>query len=365
MACSQPFSIDKIRKSHPSRYINSWQNYVPCGWCLNCRKDKQNELLHRCEYEYIDKKCGAFVTFTFDDAHLLKYMHYDSLDRKLTASLSKTETKKFLDRLNKLVHKQTNSLLCNHNYKYLVVGEYGEHGDNPSLVGRPHLHCLFFGLDFAFCEKIFAQAWKNQGEIFIGNIGDGAIGYVLKYLDKQLHGDQNRIKYENHNKTSPFQNHSLGLGSKLYDSQIDYIKTHHNNYRWHGKDVPVPTYYKNKLYKLAESPLLKHSIDLKSQINDYKIEFNKKPVSLYDLKQWSHDKALIRQRNLAIKMRQNGSPVFENPSMYEAVASHRLNILPSDVVTFIKNYKSHKVYRKRYQSFNDLCSFFDNVCHNF
>lgn len=44
---------------------------VPCGWCLNCRVDKQNWITDACEYEW--KKynyIGAFVTFTYDDIHL-------------------------------------------------------------------------------------------------------------------------------------------------------------------------------------------------------------------------------------------------------------------------------------------------------
>lgn len=361
MACSQPFPVDKIRTYHPNRLYSSWQNYVPCGWCLNCRKDKQNMLRDRCEYEYIQKKCGAFVTFTFDDIHMLKYMKYDVHDRKLRASLSKKATKQFLDRLNKEVHKQPNSLLCNHNYKYLVVGEYGEHGDNPALVGRPHLHILFFGLDFVFCEKIFAKAWKNQGNVYIGNIGDGAISYVLKYMDKQLHGKLSFEKYNYHNMEAPFQSHSLGLGQGLYTSQADYIKAHNYNYRWHGKDVPVPMYYKNKLYNNPISPLALRLINNTKSINAYKNEFGFKPKSMYDLKSWSHDKALIRQRNLAIKMRQNGNAVFETPNFYESTSWNRLNILPDSINSFIKNYRSHKVYRKRGNNFQDLCRFFDNL----
>lgn len=360
MACSQPFSIDKIRHYHPKRLYSSWQNYVPCGWCLNCRKDKQNMLRDRCEYEYIDKKCGAFVTFTFDDINLLRFMHFDTHDNKLRASLSKRETKKFLDRLNKIVHNQPNSILCNHHYKYLVVGEYGEHGDNPALVGRPHLHILFFGLDYAFCDKLFAQAWQDMGNIYIGNIGDGAISYVLKYMDKQCFGKQAFQKYEYHGIERPFQSHSLGLGQGLYSSQHDYIIKHNYNYRWHAHDTPVPMYYKNKFYNNPVSPLALRLQSITKSINQYKNELGYKPKSMYDLKSYSHDKALIRQRNLAIKMRQSGSPVLETSNFYESTSSHRLNILPDSINTFIKNYRSHKVYRKRGRNFEDLCNFFDS-----
>lgn len=349
MACSRPFSIDKLRQYHPNRLYSSWQNYVPCGWCLNCRVDKQNELRDRCEYEYIDKKCGAFVTFTFDDINLYRYMHYDSHDNKLRASLSKKDTKRFLDRLNKLVHSQPDSLLCNHHYKYLVVGEYGEHGDNPALVGRPHLHCLFFGLDYAFCKKLFAKAWQDNGEIYIGNIGDGAIGYCLKYLDKQLHGKQSFYKYEYHNQEAPFQRHSLGLGSGLFTSQAKYILEHDYKYRWHAKDVPVPIYYKNKLYKNPISPLALRLKSINESVKKYEAHLGYKPKTLYDLKNFSHDQALIRERTLAIKMRQKGQGVFEGVDPYKNDSWNRLGILPDNVCTFIYHYKPVRVRRKSWQ----------------
>lgn len=359
MACSHPFLFDPFRKGHKNRYYSFNQLYFPCGWCLNCRVDKSNSLRDRCEYEFIDKKCGAFVTLTYDDRNLLKCMHYDTQDKHLVASLSKHECHKFLYRLNKEVKKQPNSLLCNHKYKYLIVGEYGQHGDNPVLVGRPHFHLLVFGLDFAFCQKIFQKAWQNQGNIMVGNIGDGAISYVLKYLDKQVFGEPARIKYDYHNQERPFQFHSLGLGRGLYDSQKDYIIKNHYNYRWHGKDVPVPPYWKNKLYRSSESPLAMRLRNISKLSKSFYYDMERKPKDLYDLKEWSINKALIRERNIKINLHKHGKPVNEIPhyhkdtvnkilsnyDFYNSDSFNRLNIPPVDVPSLVK--QAHEIVNKR------------------
>lgn len=144
-----------MRAADLSNFHNNYIS-IPCGWCLNCRVDKMNELSDRCEYEYITFGCGAFVTFTFDDIHLDKYQFIDSKDGKLKATLSKKCAKEFLDRLNKEVHKYNKQYgltpFCRPDYKYLIVGEYGENGQ---IFDRPHYHALFFGLDFAMCERLF------------------------------------------------------------------------------------------------------------------------------------------------------------------------------------------------------------------
>lgn len=359
MSCSQPFNFNPYAK-HPERYYSYNQTFFPCGWCLNCRIDKSNQLRDRCEYEYIKYKCGAFVTFTIDDNNMLRYMKYDNINKKLVASLSKKRAKEFLDRLNKIVHKQENSLLCNHNYKYLLVGEYGEHGDNAALVNRPHLHCLFFGLDFAACKKLFAEAWQYQGNIYVGNIGDGAISYVLKYLDKQLFGDLAKIKYENHNLERPFQHHSLGLGSGLFQEQHDYIIKHNYNYIWKGHETPVPVYYKNKYWQGSNiSPQAVRLHNIHVQADKYYRETGKKP-NWYDLKTWSFSKAKTRENNYKLKVQQSGKPIPDTDYLAHQILQgqietlypsdwrnkYRLNVPPTEINILIDTLSNQHYLRK-------------------
>ena len=211
MSCAHPWLV--VSPDKYSFYTHSYQHYVPCGWCLNCRKDKQNELTHRCEQELINYKCGAFVTLTYDDLHIVDKLTHDS-QGKLVATLSKKDLQHYLYRLrSNIKNRMPNNLLCNHKFKFLAVGEYGGDGQ---IFDRPHLHILLFGLDFAYCKKEIEKAWKGKGMIKCLPILNGGIRYVLKYLDKQQKGLQAIERYDNNNLERPFQTHSLGLGCSLY-----------------------------------------------------------------------------------------------------------------------------------------------------
>ena len=50
MSCAHPWLYQPHGKKLENYHYSTGQNalYIPCGWCLNCRVDKQNELTHRC-----------------------------------------------------------------------------------------------------------------------------------------------------------------------------------------------------------------------------------------------------------------------------------------------------------------------------
>lgn len=299
MSCSRPWLIKTDKFSF---YTHSNNHYVPCGYCLNCRVDKQNQLQHRCEYELINFKCGAFVTLTYDDYHIVDKLRNDS-EGNLVATLSKKDLQLFLYRLRQNIkRKMPDNILSNHHFKYLAVGEYGGDGQ---IFDRPHLHILFFGLDFAVCKKIFMKSWQGQGNIKVLPILEGGIAYCLKYLDKQLFGNQAEQKYDNNNLERPFQTHSLGLGSKLYEEQLNYIKSHDNCYRWKGKNVPVPPYYKNKFYIKSRPELYKINADREQ----FKLEKGFYPKNTYDLHDYKITKSELREQNINFRNRLHGRPL--------------------------------------------------------
>lgn len=311
MACAHPFLYvpDKDKNNKPY-WANFTRFYYPCGWCLNCRVDKQNQLTDRCEEELINYRCGAFVTVTYDDYHIINKLRINS-SGELEATLSKSDGKKFIDRLRANIKRNLpDNILSNHHFKYLVVGEYGGDGQ---IFDRPHMHFLFFGLDFAYCKKEFEKAWQGQGIIECDPILQGGIRYVLKYLDKQLFGKQAEDKYDKNNLERPFQSHSLGLGSTLFNRQKDYIKKTNGMYRWKGKDKPVPPYYKNK-YLIATDRKRQYQ----EKINKYQLYngFGKIP-NQYDLHNFQITKALLREENINQKLFQHGRPRFDWMSITE------------------------------------------------
>lgn len=327
MSCSNPLRLtqDFIKKNGSSRSHVDFEklafrrsfgecNYIeiPCNWCLNCRIDKQSQLIDRAEYEYIHYGCGAFVTFTYDDFHLFKNSFIDSHSGKTLATINKKDGKDFLNRLNKLVHQESDRLkklklkdsLCRKDYKYIISYEYGD------LFNRPHIHCLFFGLDFAFCERLFWRAWNFQGSIQVGPIKNGGIKYATKYISEQTFGTDSFYKYDYHHLTKPSSSHSLQFGSGLFESQKQFIKDT-GCYKWHNITRPAPSYIKNKYHVIN---------DLKPEIAGKRFQAKKENIKyLYDVNIDSYKKykdftlaqAKIIKNNAIKKLQQKGKKVFD------------------------------------------------------
>lgn len=298
MACSNPLPLFKNKRFSlypdlPYRYYVG----IPCNRCLNCRIDKINQYTDRCEYELIKRGCGAFVTFTYDNLHIDHLYRRDS-NGKLVATLSKDDSRRFLYRLNKNVKNELKKLgydtlpIMQKDYKYILSGEYGDHG---KIFDRPHFHCLFFGLDYAFCKKLFARSWRGQGQIKVLPITNGAPQYLLDYITTMEYGEMRKIKYDNNNIERPFQVHSIGLGNGLYYSQLDYIKKHKNCYHWHGKDRPIPSYYRDK-FLLPKTNIYERFQNINTKA--YLDGALPKSSNLYDLHNYIINNAKLRERNL-------------------------------------------------------------------
>lgn len=326
MACSNPIKLYET-DIKPSKY-NSHIKFktqalkrsfghneyitVPCNYCLNCRVDRQNSFIDKAEYEYINYGCGSFVTFTYDDTHLFQNSFIDSHSGKTLATINKKDGKDFLNRLNKLVHKENEKLkklgvsnvLCRPDYKYVISYEYGD------KFNRPHFHCLFFGLDFAYCERLFWRAWNGLGAIQVGAIKNGGIAYCCKYISEQSYGLDDFYKYAYHHLERPSSSHSLHFGEGLYKSQLGFIKET-GCYKWHNKTRPVPTYYKNKYNVISD-------LDIKKEAEKYKLRCDKiyslyehRITSYEDFQKFNIQLAQTRQNNLMIKMQQQGKKVYK------------------------------------------------------
>lgn len=328
MACSEPLKLFKdtfgknnLSKSHVDfdrlAFRRSFGELpyieVPCNWCLNCRIDKQSSLIDRCEYEYIKYGCGSFVTFTYDDVHLFKNSFIDSHSGQTMATINYKDGKDFLNRLNKLVHKESDRLkklklpdtLCREDYKYVIAYEYGDR------FNRPHIHCLFFGLDFAYCKRLFWRAWNFQGSIEVGAIKNGGIAYATKYISEQSFGTDSFYKYTYHHLNKPKSSHSLGLGSGLYEDQIDYIKKT-GNYKWHNKIKPCPTYIKNKYNVIADIEPKTYRKHFQDKLKNINCMYETNLKTYKDFKTFQHSKSITIQNNAMIKLRQKGKQVYDS-----------------------------------------------------
>lgn len=250
--------IDKItQKSFP----------VDCGRCYQCVKKRISQWSFRLRKEGDSSLSSFFVTLTYDTEHVpltkAGYMTLDPQDVTL-----------WLKRLRKLHDKKKQP----GKIKYFYVGEYG------GKTMRPHYHIIIFN---ANREDI--EATWTYGKPFYGTVTGASIGYSLKYICK----DGKIPMHKNDDRLPEFGRMSKGLGAAYLTDQVKSWHGDKNNLldrsvcTIDGKKVPMPKYYKSRIYDEQAKYILKHQasilqdelylrqqklIDVKRQIEAHKAE---------------------------------------------------------------------------------------------
>ncbi len=116
--------------------------YLPCGGCLECRRERRQELtlLQCCEASLYDE--NWFVTLTYDDEKVWQ------LEEDVVWSLNRAHLSSFNESMRKY---------CTYNgvnYRFFAAGEYGD------LYERPHYHLSIFGLS----SKLLQLPIDEDGE---------------------------------------------------------------------------------------------------------------------------------------------------------------------------------------------------------
>lgn len=198
---------------------------VPCGKCTDCQNSKRAQFVARCKYELKDNPFCYFITFTYDDEHLI------NLFWKKSFVINKRRLiKKYLEEHNGKVFAYDKFLLnkddafellknirsefkkMNLFPKYYLTSEYG------TLSHRPHMHALLFfprQLDTDFLSKKLLSLWK-RGNVSVYPAVDACINYVAKHQVKDDCGS----KYQQ--KLAPIfalQSKKIGI-AMLQDSSV-------------------------------------------------------------------------------------------------------------------------------------------------
>lgn len=209
---------------------------LPCGKCYECLLNRVNGWSFRLQQEAQLSTSALFVTLTYENPPLTKngFMTID-----------KTHVQKFMKRLRKR-HDETKGKI-----KYYAVGEYG------SETLRPHYHIIMFNSNYDDIDR----AWQ-LGLIHIGEVNEASIRYTLKYVNKP----KKIPMFERDDRQKEFSLMSKRMG-KSYLSE--------NMINWHRKDmlnrmyiplkgghkIPMPRYYKDKLYTEYERKLIAEHIN--------------------------------------------------------------------------------------------------------
>lgn len=221
---------------------------VACGRCRACRINRTTEWTTRLLHEMRCHHDAVFVTLTYSDKFL-----------PAQGSLSKRDLQLFF----KLLRRQLGS---DRPIRYFACGEYGER------KGRPHYHCIIFGIS-RFEFKLIMDAWSRpildrqgkkirwKGEIIseymcewdkieldkaIGTVTEQSTRYCSSYCQKQLF--KKKEEYASVRKIREFTlcSRNPGIGSVFAQRFIkDWLS---NGYiAVEGKKRPIPRYYFTKV----------------------------------------------------------------------------------------------------------------------
>lgn len=218
--------------------------YVPCGQCGECRLSRARMWATRCVHESKFWSKSSFITLTYKDTPPHN-------------SLCPDDTRNFIRRLRRHIGS---------NFKYYLVGEYGEKGD------RPHYHALIFGYDFGYSSNFniddshraipydslhnttavrfpeLDDLWE-LGYTSVGELTFDSAAYCAQYAIKKITGPRAKahygLRHPEFSRTS--QN---AIGKQYVDRYANEILTH-NSVISNDAEQPIPSYYLKQLEKLG------------------------------------------------------------------------------------------------------------------
>lgn len=186
---------------------------IPCGKCINCRRNKGFQWSRRLmmESDAYDEKDMCFLTLTYNDFCLPS----DGL-------LHPEHSSAFLKVLRESLRRRDPGV----SLRYFLAGEYGDQFD------RPHYHLILFGYNFyegaklagygsdglpLFSHPLLDKAW-DKGFASFGSVTPASMQYVAGYVTKKFRKD-------NQKEVPPFIRMSTrpGIGNRFLLDHKDSI----------------------------------------------------------------------------------------------------------------------------------------------
>ena len=243
MACFHPIEAYKTNGGSivfrdPGPALHSLLK-LPCGRCIGCRLERSRQWSLRCINEASLYKDNAFVTLTYDDAHLPPGRSLQYRDFQL-----------FLKRLRKYYGT---------NVRFYMCGEYG------TQTQRPHYHACLFNLsisdkklhsrsgdDYLYSSLTLSKLWP-YGHSLIGDVTSKSAAYCARYMmDKLKWDDKTNAAYANTDpdtgevtyRTPEFSRMSLrpGIGAP-WVAKFGSDVFNHDKHVYEGKPSKPPRYY--------------------------------------------------------------------------------------------------------------------------
>lgn len=161
---------------------------VPCGHCLICLQNQQNQWTTRLYFEIKNSSSTHFITLTYNDSNIPTAV---TSDGEVVTTLKPKDVQDWLKRFRqhyKRNHGKDSKL------KYFLCGEYG------SRRKRPHYHLLLFNLSNEDLNYL-QQDWNARfGFTYLEKVNYDAkslynvSAYVSKYSTKGIFQDETTKK---------------------------------------------------------------------------------------------------------------------------------------------------------------------------
>ena len=219
---------------------------IGCQDCIECRKKKAREWQSRLQEDLRKHKNGRFVTFTFSDESIKELYEMEPNKKwqgvkhlegyELDNAIATRAVRLFLERHRK---KYSKSL------RHWLVTEIGHNGTK-----NIHLHGIIWTdehLDTIEQLWKYGTMWKGKevnGKL-INYVNERTVNYIVKYIHK--------VDCENKSYRSIVLT-SAGIG-RCYIERNDWKnnkfrgKETNENYRTRqGREIPLPIYWRNKIY---------------------------------------------------------------------------------------------------------------------
>lgn len=222
------YKVLEINKRNGQFYLR------PCGSCTFCRINNRTSWEHRIFCEVMDEynlgNYSTFATLTYNDNFVPK-------TEKGNLTVREKDIDNFIYNFN-----YNCSRLYHRKYKQYLVSEYGD------SFGRPHYHSIIIGLDP--CKRNLISASWLRGHVMALPVLSGAIRYVLKYMDKQIFGEQAKEVFQE--REQPFTKKSHGIGKNWVIEHAEELVAN-RGYVYKGHFFNLTPYQKSYLAQLDPS----------------------------------------------------------------------------------------------------------------
>lgn len=280
-------------KKFPETARDDWKDgrlleiEIPCGNCIECRKQKQRDWIIRLTEESKEDNTGQFVTLTFSE-EALKELE-EAAETKEANKVAAKGVRRFLERWRWETGKSV---------KHWLITELGHRGTQ-----RIHLHGILYTTK---TKKEIEKIWQ-YGRIDVGySMNEKVIRYVTKYslkIDKDHPGFKGKIMA------------SAGLGKaylKKYDANIRNKYKEDNTDETYvlknGTRVGMPKYYRDKIYDFRQREELRLKKEDEKKKYVLGVEIDMKDAYAYNnpekyFKKWNElNNAMDYAREKSIRM---------------------------------------------------------------